>query len=859
MKNAKILLLTLLGTLFVTACGEASLSSSSSSASSSASSSSSSSSSSGSEACPPPPSAANPRLAARQKKESSLSNVNQTSFTQPVLNGTEETNAADGIYSFAAASYEERAEIIGSLEKYAQDNYMTGIPLYDNGGLVMYNNRLSIPSDVYIPNYGFGVGEGTILTPMNASQEPEAAYRSYFHTWTNVNTGTINYMNSQTATVADFYSLISGAYYTTRLNSSKDNYEWVKHLATELPIAVNPDADGLATKWKVPVRVGGDLKYATLSEETDIEVFDGRAVELEDYLTPFKLMLENQWFRATDLGSATSGFKGVAEYSEALAACEYPSFDDVEGIQLVEGENAIQFEFNQAKTNFFALYNLASTLYSPIPMDFIDAIGGPAEYGKPSKAVDTLLSLGVYTVEKWEDQKQFVFKKNPLSTEAEFYNFPGYKFAYVADANLAFTEFLYGKLDGVGIPTAQVVSFKTDPRTRKTLGSAVFKLNLNATDETRWEELFGEEGQIAQTPEADYWDIKPIMSNKNFLDGLYFAINREELANATARNPAQAFFSDAYMADPENAISYRDSAPGLAAYAERSPETLGFNKELATTFFTAAGDELVADGAYTRGTVENPTVITLDVHHQVETRLNDERPYYADYIEDTFTEANPGLKLVLNHFFTAGDPFAPYDAMAVGQFDIAMGTISGGTLDPLSFMEVLTSDNRTGFTLSWTEVDTAVPSEDLVFGSEYWSFNALFEAGVGSAIVSEGRSATLYNIGEITVSDVKADTFDVTATGVIFTALPDLVQVEVKEMGVYIVTGATAADYEFITAPVDALVIDTVTGTWTLTLNDVPKSGGLTFYIDTYVQITVEGKEGAVQNIYKQFTLPTVA
>jgi ABC-type oligopeptide transport system substrate-binding subunit len=810
MKNAKILLLTLLGTLFVTACGEVSSSVPSSSSSSASSSASSSSS------------------------------------------AEEQINAADGIYSFAAASYEERAEIIGALEKYAQDNYMTGIPLYDNGGLVMYSNRLSIPSDVFIPNYGFGVGEGTLLSPMTATQEPEAAYRSYYHTWTNVNTGTINYMNSQTATVADFYSLISGAYYTTRLNSAKDNYEWVNQLATAAPIAVNADENGLATKWKVPVRVGGDLKYATLTEDSALSLFNNRAVALEDYLTPFKLMLDNQWFRATDLGSATGGFTGVSAYSAAVASGGTPDFSTV-GIKLVQGENALEFEFNQAKNSFYALYNLASSLYSPIPMDFITAIGGPAEYGKPSRAVDTLLSLGVYTVEKWEDSKQFVFKKNPLSIEAQFYNFAGYKFAFVADANIAFTEFLDGKLDGVGIPSAQVTTYKTDPRTRKTLGAAVFKLNLNATTDTRWEELFGQEGQIVQTAEADYWNVKPIMSNKNFLDGLYFAINRQEMAEATARNPAQAFFSDAYMADPENAISYRSSEPGLAAYADRLPETFGFNKELATELFRAAGDELVAEGSYLRGTVENPTVITLDVHHQAESRMNDERPYYADYIEDTFTEANPGLKLELNHFFTAGDVFAPYDAMAVGQFDIAMGTISGGTLDPLSFLDILTSDNRTGFTLSWTEVDTAVPSEDLVYNDEYWSYNALLEAGLGSAIVSEGRSATLFNIGDITVSDVKADTFDVTATGVIFTALPDQVQVDVLEIGVYIVTSATT--FESIVADASALSIDVEAGTWTLTLNDVPKSGGLAYYIDTYVQVTVEGNEGPVQNIYKEFSL----
>jgi ABC-type oligopeptide transport system substrate-binding subunit len=780
-----------------------------------------------------------------------------TSTSNSVTSQGPALNPANGLMSYAAAPYSERAKIIGALEKYAQDNYLTGIPLYDSGGLVMYANRLSIPSDVFIPNFGFGVGEGTILSPMTADQEPEAAFNRYYHTWTNVNTGTINYMNSQTATVADFYNLFSGSYYTTRLNSAKDNYEWINELATARPIPLNADADGLATRWRVPVRVGGDLKYATLSTDPAITPFNGRAVQKADYLTPFKLMLNNRWFRATDLGSASSGFVGVAAYLAAIAAGQTPDFNTV-GIKLSATEDALEFEFNQPKNSFFALYNLSSTLFSPIPESFISAIGGPAEYGKPSRAVDTVLSLGAYTVERWEDQKQFVFKKNPTFIRSSTYNFAGIKYAFVANANIAFNEFLSGKLDAVGIPAAQLQTYKTDPRTRKTLGAAVFKLNLNATTSERWEQLFGVNGEIAQTPVNNYWNVKPIMSNKNFLDGLYFSINRQQLADATGRNPAQTFLSDAYMADPENAIAYRKSAPGIAAYADRSPQTLGYNREIAKTLFKNAGDELVTAGRYVRGTSAAPTVITLDVHHQVESRLNDEKPFYAAMIEDVFNEANVGLKLELNHYFTAGDPFAPYDAMAVGQFDIAMGTISGSTLDPLSFMEVITSDNRTGFTLSWTGTDTSKVATDLVYDNKQWSFNALFEAGMGTAVVKDGESATLFSIDTITVSDVKANSFDVTATGKIFTDLPGVVDVKFGDVGVFIVTGASS--FVFIDANLATdLVINTANGTWTLTLNDVPRSGGTAFYIDFYYTVEINGKAGAEINAYKQFVVPAAA
>jgi hypothetical protein len=68
------------------------------------------------------------------------------------------------VFTYVAASYEERTEIIGILEKYAVENFITGLTLYGDGGYTMYADRL-IPGsgswDNYVPGYGFGVfGEG---------------------------------------------------------------------------------------------------------------------------------------------------------------------------------------------------------------------------------------------------------------------------------------------------------------------------------------------------------------------------------------------------------------------------------------------------------------------------------------------------------------------------------------------------------------------------------------------------------------------------------------------------------------------------------------------------------------------------
>ena len=49
---------------------------------------------------------------------------------------------ATGAYQFVDRSYEDRTEILGKLEKYAVDNALTGLPLYENGGYQIYNRRI---------------------------------------------------------------------------------------------------------------------------------------------------------------------------------------------------------------------------------------------------------------------------------------------------------------------------------------------------------------------------------------------------------------------------------------------------------------------------------------------------------------------------------------------------------------------------------------------------------------------------------------------------------------------------------------------------------------------------------------------
>ena len=772
--------------------------------------------------------------------------------TEPTSDPTsvDETPWANGLKNYAAASYAEKEVILGQLEGYVLDNFLGGIPFADNAGNVMYNSRLTLPSDVYVPGYGFGVGEGTINTPMTAVQEPETKYAMYYHTWQQTDPGTINYWDGQDSVTADLHALVSSSYWSTKFNEDKTGYEWYPSLATTArPIPLNEDENGMATKWQVKVRLDSEIVYDTLSTVPAVAAFKGQEVALADYLTPFKAMLDGQLFRATDLGSQTSGFVGVPEYLAAIQKGETPSWDTV-GIQLNETEGAIEFEFRAPKTPFYAMYNLSSSLFSPVPAAFLTAIGGVVNYGKPN--IDSILSLGMYTLEEWQSDKQLAFKKNPSYFEADRATHQGYKYTMLADRDVAFQEFLAGKLDSAGIPPTQLKTYKNDPRTRKTLGDTVWKLQVNATDEERWEELFGVEGSVYPHAEDAYYDVKPVMSNYDFLNGLYFALDRATLADNNGRNPAQAFLSDAYMIDPEAGVSFRSSDTGKALLAERSPETFGFSPGAAGMFFRDAMDALVAEGKYTRGTFANPTEIELTLIYQTVSQVNDEGQIVKQQLESAFNASVEGFKLVIEPYATANWRDAYYKPMQ-GDFDLAFGSISGNTLDPVSFMDTVTSDNRSGFTLSWG-VDTNTPTTEIFYDDVYWSYDALLGAATGGAVVENGAAATLFRLQSVTASPASGTgAFTITATGVYYAGDPENVQVAFTGFEIYNDGDTVGLGVE------DVTIVFNPDGTWTVTI-EVPGDLGLAddAYLDltVYYTTTVGGVTSAEQYAYLEFSVP---
>jgi len=681
---------------------------------------------------------------------------------------------ATAVGDYVSVSNEEKTKILGALEKYAVDNAITGLPLFEDGGYNVYNERVVRGVDNYIVGYGFGtLREGSLsgtLTGEFGKIKPE-----YYHSGWSDDPKTTNYYNAQGTDVADISEMVTMSYFGTKASSSGKAYDWIGTLSkTDRPYIVNSDgtasevsdANLTGTKWRIYVRTGedGGLRYRTASTNEARKAYDGTYIQLEDYLTPFKILLtqKNALYRGGELANQTGkyGIKGAASYYNATKTLNFDSEEAEElweNVGIKSGTDSkmgdyLEFEFLAPTTRFYAMYALSSSLYSPIPASFWKLVTNnsenPSNWGsstsdKSLSPLDNTLCLGPYYIESWEQDKALVFARDENYHEydnwyaasgkterTDIYKIPGVYWLcldYSNNSNVGIENWEAGNLDASGVPLSYVRKYKNDPRAIKVPGSSVFKLNVNSCTQEEWEEKFGENGSVSHTARSDYYTVKPWMSNDSFVKGMFYAIDRDTFATARGSVSTINYFSSAYMSDPENGVSYNTTTPHAEAIDDfwgDSAETGGFSLSLSQAQFDNAIDELIAEGSVTA----NQT-LTIDIWWMSQAQITSYGVDIGKYIEDAFNGSSKatvnGLTLQVNNKAVATAMDVYYKKLMVGQFDLGFGSISGNVLDPLNFMEVLKSNNSSGFCLNWGPDTSKVGIE---YEGKLWSFDALWAA-----------------------------------------------------------------------------------------------------------------------------------
>lgn len=709
----------------------------------------------------------------------------------------------DGLVTYKKLNNTERTEILGILERYAVTTGITGISLFENGGYVMYNPRITLGTENYIVGYGFGLlPEGNITAPLE--YETNDAWKMYYHTYEANDPGTLNYLNDQGAQVGDLYGYQAASFFTNFMNETKDGYDWVPELAKEKPVPVNDeDGDGTATIWRFEVRTGeaDGLKYKTGSQMEDRMAFDNRPVALEDYEYAFKLLLTqaNGLYRGSELANTKSGaIAGAKEFYNGTAEGFNEELWKNVGIKTYQedGKNYFEVTFTEEQTQFYCMYYIASSLYMPVPEEFVNLVTVQNYLGFNKTATETpadnALTVGPFYVENYTSDQQIVYAKNPNYVFADTkYAIPGIHVkiftAAESDPTAAFNEFIAEHFDSASIPQDYLNEYRNDPRTRSTTGDSNFKLNVNATNEETWEYLFGEEGVVMQTPKEEYWPVNPALGNSHFVKALSLSIDRLSFANARGSIPSVDYLSSNYMIDPENGISYAvtDAHKKAVEGLLQDTDGYGFSLELAREYFRVALTELEKDGAYTPGTKENPTVINVEIAWMRPTQEEQYHNEIKNFMETAFNDDSVcGGVYQLSVNFWVGNEWSDvyYNKMMKGQFDIGFGSISGNSLDPIGFVSVLSSDQDISgsFTLNWG-VDTNDPDAyPIVYEGKRWSFDALYNAVNSQAIVSAGQ-----NKADLTfeyTNLVKNEDGSYTGMFTITSTLPDITTVTVTDI-----------------------------------------------------------------------------
>ncbi len=787
---------------------------------------------------------------------------------------------AEGLLSYRNLSNAERTQLLGVLERYAVGTGITGISIFENGEYRMFSPRVTLGTDDYIPGYGFGVlSEGSITADMEG--ETEEAWKRYYHTCEANDPGTLNYWNDKGSQVAGLFSYVSAGFFDLAMNADKTGADFIPVLAMEKPQPVNDDdGDGLCTVWRFRVRTGADgLSYATGSDMDSRQAFNGRGVAPEDYITTFRMMLtqSNGVYRGEELamGNAIAGalayYNGTADGpSEALWA-------DV-GVRVSTEDEAscMEITFTDPQDEFFAAYLLSSTLFMPLPQDFIDLVGLGDLFGFTAggpSPVDNSLAVGPYCLTRYERDRRIVFSKNPGYPLAETrYAVPGIHVEIFPEANedgnAVFNAFLAGHFDSAGIPADMLAEYREDPRTRVTTGDSNFKLNVNAADAETWDRLFGENGSVCQTAPEDRWPLKPWLANRSFIRAMSYAVDRLSFSGRRGSIPSVDFFSSNYMSDPVGGISYNTTEAHRQAVSSllEGTDGYGYSPELTREYFRAALTELEAEGALVPGTKDAPRELELEIAWL---RPAQEEEYHNEIkamLESAFNDVSVcgGVYRLRVDFWCGEDWREVYDKMLSGQFDVGFGSISGNSMDPLGFMSSLSSDQKISgrMTLNWAADTNDPASRLLVWDGKAWSYDALYKAATGKAIVSAGQNRAILNIEYRGV--VRNDDGSYTGSFLMDATLPDITAVSVSRVaccnyeryyngdGVYaerdLDFSASAENGKLtvtFTVPAE-LAADYATGSGTS-----PEPTGYTGF-DVYYDLTFDG--AVTSNLYESVT-----
>ena len=305
-----------------------------------------------------------------------------------------------------------------------------------------------------------------------------------------------------------------------------------------------------------------------------------------------------------------------------------------------------------------------------------------------NSSVASTMSWGPYRLASFQTGKQYTLERNEYWYG---YNMPENEGLYQTDRivcdtieeyNTAFTAFLAGQIDGIGIDVTVADDYKNSSSAYFTPDDFVASLQLQSDVEA-----------LKAREEAGV--DKEIMGYVEFRKALSLAINRNAFAKDTTTSSLEGFglFNSMHYYDVENGKAYRNSDEAkevlCAIYGvdpsnfnsldEAVDSITGYNLTLARELVVAAYNKALADKVIS---ATDKVVITMGsgaINETVQRRF--------DWIANAWTELVKGTPLEGRLEFEVED-FADAwaDDFRAGAYDVCMGGWTGAAWDPGYFL-----------------------------------------------------------------------------------------------------------------------------------------------------------------------------
>ena len=586
---------------------------------------------------------------------------------------------ASGVYDFKFAPIDLKHQFFAAAERFLVERQAGGIPLWASSSFNLFSDRMQLPTEGYDPVMGFGIAyaqmsgdDSTVI--MDDGQLGEAGEYTY-RTRITENPPTLQQWIYEDSISSDVISTFLDSLYFFNYNSDFSGFELQPSMAASLPTPINSEevfGSTVSNTWSVPVRDG-----LVWTDHTGAEAGD---ITAQDFLDTYKLAVDEGWFRAISGGG---DFLNPAQ--EIVNMQAYVDGDvewDEVGIS-VEGNNIV-FEFVPLMSEWNVIYWLSSFVMTPINLDLYEEVGD--QYGT---SAETTSYSGRFYLETYEADRILRLKENPNFHDPNRTFYTGYTFEVINDSDIAFQSFISGRLDATGLPASRFDEYQSYPGIRFAPGATVFRMNMNSHGTV--------ESQREQFPDSTLIP-EPILAYQDFRTAMYFGIDRNTLAYDVVRTaePAQFYFTPAYLVDPAGGVPFRDTEYGPTVLEGFSPSTSGYNPDAAKALFDSAVEDAVAAGEYAQGDVIELLLI-IAANSQVGELAGE---FIESSMEDLFVNEEYDISVDV---VVQAEPFPNnyFNWQIPGETDLGFGGISGSQLDAAGFLDTFNSLNTSGFTLNW--------------------------------------------------------------------------------------------------------------------------------------------------------------